>query len=376
MKDSLTQGRYDYFVLQSSTAGGYALNQFLNTHPDIHMPTREIVDQLFDTGQEVSLCAESGDPLLVPPWSREYKLGFLLHSRVQINEGIPARVAALCKPDAQLFQLVRDPVKVIVASHKRYLQINMFNEVAKQLKMPGYQLTVPERTPEEVYEWLKPRLFYYQQAQRFAADFKEYRIVDATDIWPEQIDATMRRLYGQIGVNDEFSSAYFHKDFHGFLQRMLEFSRVELNLYGHHVPVRMEVADNVPFVGDTFSVEIARINRDITLLGGETREVQLALVANSVQWNVLPEKLKAYLGGSDDLQHFLETELLPQWDQLYQHVKTHIEERWVRRLPEKLLNKMRADLSDDYRQIFKVRPDLESLWNWEMSASERQAAYG
>jgi len=57
---------YDFFILQSSTAGGYALNEFLRAHPEIHLPDREAVDHLFERGQEQCLCQVNANPTLLP----------------------------------------------------------------------------------------------------------------------------------------------------------------------------------------------------------------------------------------------------------------------------------------------------------------------
>jgi hypothetical protein len=367
MPKQASNGRYDFFILQSSTAGGYALNEFLRAHPEIHLPDREAVDHLFERGQEQCLCQTGTNPVLVPAWPNNYRLGFLLHSRIQIEAGIPGRVAALCKRDATLFQLVRDPVKVISASHKRYLQINIFREVARQLGMPGYEQDVPIRTPKEVYEWLQPRLFYHAQALRFAEDFADYWIIDASEVWPDKVDSTMQQLYARIGVDGGFKSELFHKDFHGFLQRMFEFSRMNVTLYGYEIPVRLEIAANVAFARDGFSSTVAQADQEIGLLGGGREKVRLALVTDTLKWGALPEKLRTYLGEGDDLQAFLEHELLPGWNGLYQHVKGFIEERWISDLPPALVGRIHDDLAGDYRQLFRIRPDLEALWGWGTS---------
>lgn len=365
MSGQISNGCYDFFILQSSTAGGYALNEFLRAHPEIHLPDREAVDQLFERGQEQCLCQADTKPVLLPAWPNDYKLGFLLHSRIQIEAGIPQRVATLCKPGATLFQLVRDPIKVISASHKRYLQINIFREMARQLGMPGYEQDVPIRTPEEVYEWLQPRLFYHAQALRFSEYFSDYRILDASEVWPDKVDITMQQLYARIGVDGGFKSELFHKDFHGFLQRMFEFSRMSLNLYGYEIPVRLEIAANVAFVRDGFSTAVAQVDQEIGLLGGGRGKVRLALVTDTLKWAALPEKLRTYLNAGDDLQYFLERELLPTWNGLYQRVRVFIEERWISDLPPALVSRVHDDLAEDYRKLFRVRPDLEALWGWD-----------
>lgn len=374
MSEQTGNGCYDFFILQSSTAGGHALNEFLRAHPEIHLPDREVVDQKFECGQEQSLCQADTRPSLLPTWPNTCKLGFLLHSRVQLEAGVSERVAALCKPDATLWQLVRDPVKAVSASHKRYLQINIFQEVARRLGMPGYQQDVPIRTPEEVYEWLQPRLYYHAQALRFSEYFSDYRIIDASDVWPDKVDATMQQLYADIGVDAGFKSELFHKDFHGFLQRMFEFSRVDLDLYGYEIPVRLELAANVAFVHDGFSTRVAQTVQDVGILGGEQEKIRLALVTDTLKWAALPEKLRTYLGTGDDLQYFLERELLPSWNDLYQNAMAFIEEGWIRDLSPALVSRIHDDLAQDYRQLFKVRPDLEVLWGWGAGSGVLQQA--
>jgi hypothetical protein len=233
--------------------------------------------------------------------------------------------------------------------------------------MPGYEQDVPIRTPKEVYEWLQPRLFYHAQALRFAEDFADYWIIDASEVWPDKVDSTMQQLYARIGVDGGFKSELFHKDFHGFLQRMFEFSRMNVTLYGYEIPVRLEIAANVAFARDGFSSTVAQADQEIGLLGGGREKVRLALVTDTLKWGALPEKLRTYLGEGDDLQAFLEHELLPGWNGLYQHVKGFIEERWISDLPPALVGRIHDDLAGDYRQLFRIRPDLEALWGWGTS---------
>jgi hypothetical protein len=86
-------GRYDFFVLQCTTAGGFAFNELLRAHPDVYLPDREIVDQLFDSGRSGLLSMKSANPLILPTWEHHYKLGFMLHSGIHVKPEIPSLVA-------------------------------------------------------------------------------------------------------------------------------------------------------------------------------------------------------------------------------------------------------------------------------------------
>lgn len=359
-------GCYDFFILQSSTAAGFALNEFLRAHPDIHMPDREAVDEAFEGLCESRLCQSGGGPECLPGWPNTYRRGFMLHSRVQLEHDVPERVSALCKPGALFFQLVRDPVSVVSASHKRYLQINIFREVASQLGISGYEHEVPIRTPEDVYEWLKPRLFYAAQAARFRGRFASHHLIDATDLGSETVDATLQALYRHIGVNAAFRSELFHKDFHGLLQRMLAFSRMDMTRYGYGIPVRLEILANVEFASDGFTTVLAQTEQVLPVLGGQPRNLHLALVTDNPSWLTLPQKLRAYLLQSRELQAFLEQELLPGWSSLYASVLKLMDEHWVRELPAPLIGRMRDELAGDYAALFRVRPELEALWGWDV----------
>jgi len=356
--------RYDFFVLQSSTAGGYALNQFLRAHPQVHLPERELVDGLFEQGRPEALCTRSANPLLIPPWRHACRLGFLLHARVQLEPQVPEQVASLCRGGAVMFQLVRNPIDVITASHKRYIQINIFRETARQLGLKGYELDVPIRTPEEVYEWLKPRLFYYAQGQRFARTFDRVELIDAMDLRPQRVDRTMRHLYGILGVDEGFRSELFYKDFHGFLQRMFEFSRMEMNAYGCKLPVRLDLSGNAAYVADDFTQVLDAARCQVRPLGGEEREIEVVLLTRRSIWEALPVKLRAHLTDSGMARRFLEEELLPGWCKLLEVVRDFIESHWVRELPRPLEERIRDELDEDCRQLFRLRPDLRDLWGW------------
>ena len=86
---------------------------------------------------------------------------------------------------------------------------------------------------------------------------------------------------------------------------------------------------------------------------------------NNIYTPSLLEKLRTYLNAGDDLQYFLERELLPTWNSLYQRVRAFIEERWISDLPPALVSRIHDDLAEDYRKLFRVRPDLEALWGWD-----------
>ncbi len=351
--------KYDFFILQSSTAAGHALNEFLRAHPAINMPDRELVDRAFQCQQDDILLA----PQYFPAWPNDYRHGFLLHARIQLDDNIPERVDQYCKN--QLFlQLVRDPVDVITASHKRYIQMNVFRQVAEQLNLSGYRENVPMRTPEEVYEWLKPRLFYYQQGQRFAGKFKDYHLIDGCELWPDKVDTTMQYLYELIGVNNDFRSPLFKKDFHGLLQRAMEFSGTTLDIYGYSLPVRLDIED--PAEQGTLSlsdnIEIAHTRQTLPILGSQDKEVSLVLVTSQAHWLSLPLKLRKYLHAEHILQQALEEEIVPTWLTVYDYIKQFIEQRWGRELPNTLVQRMKSELNEDYEQLFRLRPELETLW--------------
>jgi hypothetical protein len=355
--------KYDFFILQSSTAAGHALNEFLRAHPAIYMPDRELVDLAFQSQQDNLLIA----PQYFPTWPNDYRYGFLLHARVQLEDSIPDRVDQFCKN--QLFlQLVRDPIDVITASHKRYIQMNVFKEVAQQLNLPGYNTNVPIRTPEEVYEWLKPRLFYYQQGQRFATRFRDYHLIDGSEIWPDKVDATMQYLYELLGVDNQFRSPLFKKDFHGLLQRAFEFSSTSLEIYGYKLPIQLALHN--PAQQDMLSlshnIEIAQSHQTLPILGKQDNEVTLALVTSQVHWLGLSPKLREYLIREDILQQALEEEIIPTWRTVYDYIRQYIEALWVQELPATLVQRMKSELSEDYEKLFRLRPELESMWSsWQ-----------
>jgi hypothetical protein len=358
--------QYDFFILQSSTAAGHALNEFLRAHPAINMPDRELVDRAFESQQDEILIS----PEYFPGWPNEYQHGFLLHARVQLEENIPQRVAKLCK-NRLFLQLVRDPIDVITASHKRYIQMNVFKDVAAQLKLPGYRENVPIRSPEEVYDWLKPRLFYHAQGQRFAADFDHYQLVDGSEMWPNKVDATMRQLYKLLDVDAQFCTPFFKRDFHGLLQRALEFSVTDLELYGYRLPLKLDIhdPDKAGLLGRSYHVEIAHCRHSLPVLGKEDKEVTLALITTQAQWLGLPVKLRQYLLRENILQQALEEEILPTWKTVYHYIKQSIEHQWVRDLPPALIQRMQSELSADYDKLFKQRPELETLWTSWQSAT-------
>lgn len=358
--------KYDFFILQSSTAAGHALNEFLRAHPAIYMPDRELVDRAFQSQQDDMLLA----PQHFPVWPNQYQHGFLLHARVQLEATIPDRVRRYCK-NKLFLQLVRDPVDVITASHKRYIQMNVFKEVAQQLKLAGYRENVPLRSPEEVYDWLKPRLFYYQQGQRFADSFDDYQLIDGSEMWPDKVEATMQRLYGLIDVDTTYQSPLFKKDFHGLLQRALEFSATTLDIYGYQLPLRLAIHEPAEsaMMSVTHNIEIAQSRQTLPILGKQDKDVDLALITSQVHWQGLPLKLRRHLIQENILQQALEEEIVPTWQTVYHYIRQSIEHRWVRELPNTLTQRMKSELSADYDKLFKLRPELEGMWTSWQAAS-------
>ena len=365
----MTSHKYDFFILQSSTAAGKALNEFLREHPEIHMPARHLVDLAFERHRDDLLIG----PKCFPTWPNSYKAGFLLHSRVQLEERIPHSVSRFCN-DRLFMQLVRNPLDVIKASHKRYIQINIFKQVANQLGVNGYQSDVPLRTPHQVYEWLKPRLLYFEQGQRFAGNFKHQHVIDGSELWPEKVEATMKTLYGLIGVDTSFNTPLFRKDFHGLFQRVLEFSGMNISLYGFALPIHLCVdgGDDQPAreeLDPPPRLTLASRSEDFVVLGGDKKTVKLSMVTAPSSWLSLPVKLRTFVSHNEDLNAILAEQVLPRWRGLYNAIREEIDKLRVDDLPDDLVKQMKHELGPDLDQLFRLRPQLEELWpTWSAAA--------
>ncbi|MBG0842096.1 hypothetical protein [Ectopseudomonas toyotomiensis] len=261
-----------------------------------------------------------------------------------------------------MLQLIRDPVAVITASHKRYLQFNAFQEVARQFGQPVSDSEVPIRTPEQTYEWLRPRLFYDREGRRFANYFKEWKSIDAQSLLPTRVDAMMSSLYRYLGVDSEYRDPLFYKDFHGFLQRTLMFSNVDLDMYGYCLPVRLELARNESTLDRRRWQVLARQAFPIRDLGrGEAESIELLLVTPMQKWLGLPGKLATYLTsvGLSELVEVMDQHVIPRWFRGMTMAQEFIEQRWVRELNEQLLNRMKQELGDDLCRFCEHHPEMQ-----------------
>jgi hypothetical protein len=319
------------------------------------------VDHAFETGRE-SFLGQPQSGYQQPTWSDQYLYGCLLHSRVQLEDSVPIRLAALMRPGARMLQLIRDPVAVMVASHKRYLQINILQDVARELGMSASDSGVPIRTPEQTYEWIKPRFFYGREGQRFASYFEDWKAIDAQSLLPLRVDAAMANLYRYLGVDSEYRDPLFHKDFHGFLQRTLEFSGVYLEVYGHRLPVNLELARNEDTLDKRRWLVLARQTLPIRGLGrNEAEPTELLLVTSMQRWLELPVKLATYLTsvGLAELVGAMEQHVIPRWLRVMTMAQEFIEQRWVRELPEQLLSRMKQELGDDLCRFCERHPEMQ-----------------
>lgn len=364
--------KYDFFILQSTTAAGQALNEFLRAHPRLFLPPREVVDQRFIDGQELRLVKQGPEDGDLPPWPNDYLCGCMLHDIVQTEESIPARVAALMVSGALFLQLVRDPIDACWAQYKRLAEQTALHELAHRLGKPGYETALPMRRIEEVVFWhgrprqgMFSRAHFHHQVQRFLAThaYRGWEVIDAKELAPDRVDGTMEWIAGLLGVPAHPTPLY-RKNFHGTLQKLLgfPFGHFVMNAYGHELPVVLELSPNVPFVPHGFRLELCRGGAIAQVALQPPVEAELSLCTSFDAWFRLPEKLREHLAGGP-LAEFMVGAVLPEWQRYVDSVRQRCEELLVEReMPPSLIREMHAHLDRDLDKLVRHAPKLERLW--------------
>ncbi len=159
-----------------------------------------------------------------------------------------------------------------------------------------------------------------------------YQLIDGSEMWPDKVDATMKQLYQLLGVDNRFKTPLFKKDFHGLMQRALEFSVTSIDIYGYNLLLRLALHEpaETGLLSQSFNIEIAHCQHTLPVLGKNDKEVELALLTTQAQWLGLPVKLREYLLRENILQQALEEEILPTWGTVSHFIKQNIEQRWGR----------------------------------------------
>ncbi|MFT3733891.1 MAG: hypothetical protein QM776_02495 [Rhodocyclaceae bacterium] len=370
MDASQTTQSYAFFILQSVTAGGQALNEFLRAHPGLFLPPREIVDQYFVQGREKALLI-AADGAILPSWPNDYRRGFTLHDFLMTEATAPARVASLLQPGAQFIQLVRDPLEAVWAQYKRFADYGALRELAFTLGVQsgGYEQELPTLSLAETFDFMAGasgmRLNYYSEAERFLAahDFVDWQIVDARELLPERVDACMASLASTLNV-PVFPTPLYQKNFHGTLQKLLghPFSRLSLNIFGHELTVVLELSANVPYLAHPMRTELARSRCTTRMACGEPQDIELSLLGSEGNWSALPEKLRRYvLDGA--MQEMLDSQILPMWLERAAFVCERSEQALRERdIPPPLQAHMRDRLGKDCERLVHRFPRLETLW--------------
>jgi hypothetical protein len=146
---------------------------------------------------------------------------------------------------------------------------------------------------------------------------------------------------------------------------MFEFSRLSVAAAGFDLPVRIELKENIPFVKDSSTVTLAESEVSLRSVGKSLPEaVTLCLVTNPVAWMGIPQKLKEHYEGTDYLASFFASDILPGWLKLFDFARDFIENNWEREPSERLKAKIKSDLAEDFKEVFKIRPELEGRWGW------------
>ena len=357
----------DFFVLQNVTGAGFALYHYLAAHPQLHLPHRDDCDRLLLDGEERAYLS---DPENMPADPRVEKTGFMVHCKVHLREDMPGRIAAVSGPRPHLLQLVRDPRAVVVASHRRHILANVTDRMARKLGRPGVVGAQDEHpTHERLARAVLPRMRFFAEAQRYRETLGgEWTVIDALDLWPENVDASMRDLYAHLDVDPEFSSPLFHKDFHGQATKMLHFSQQEIRIPDHTLLVRFELTRDLPHAPGGFARELARVDGVAARLSMPFPDTPVSLAMTDTQYRRLAPALQHLLVRERRLQEQVERVLLPAWIEQVEAIHHEVMALWQREIDPEVERMLHRELDADFERLFRHRPSLEERWGWFATA--------
>ena len=362
---------YDFFVLQSTTAGGQALNEFLRDHPGLFLPPREVVDGLFVAGQESALLSDAPPHVIAPTWPNTYINGFMLHDSMLLQEDVPGRVSKLQKAGSIFLQLVRDPIEALVAQYQRYADHAGLRALSERLgiQAAGYEMSLGNPDPRSALSRMLGstgrRLFYFSEGERYFSShpYGSWELIDARELMPDVVDHTMSGIAKTLGV-EQHHTGFYQKNFHGTLQKLLgiPFSVFPINAFGHDLVVALELKANLPYLSHELNFELCSTKCLVQLPRKAASEIEVSMVVSPSAWRGLPKKLRTHLQ-SGVINDLFEGEILPAWLERVDYVREESTKRVAHgHVPESLIRELRDLIGHDCDKLAQRWPKIERLW--------------
>jgi hypothetical protein len=189
----------NFLVIGAAKAGTTSLYNYLRVHPQVFMSRpKELRFFIAEDNWRRGLpwyeqyFSEAADALAIGEASPQY-------TRYPYHKGVPARIAKVL-PDVQLIYIVRHPINRMlsqyVANARRGQEMEPIEEAL---------LTHP---------WYIDVSSYAMQVEQYLETFPAHRvlIIKSEDLY-ENRAATMKRVYGYLGVDPSFAPANLIEDY-------------------------------------------------------------------------------------------------------------------------------------------------------------------
>lgn len=198
-----------FFVIGAARAGTTSLHYYLSQHPQIQMSATKEPHFFAGPAGEFGYGAPRVDrlddyrALFDPrvPVRGEASPSYAAYPR---RVGVPARIKELV-PDARLIYLVRDPIERTV-SHYRH-------RVATEGERRDFTDALEDLEPSNIYLCASR---YATQLEQYLAHFPADRIlvIQQSDLRRARPE-TLRRIFGFLEVDDDFTSPAFATEYRG-----------------------------------------------------------------------------------------------------------------------------------------------------------------
>ena len=375
--------KFDFVIVPGSPMmGSTGFRAYLSLHPEVQVPPKEVSDEAFATERESELLAWLHHKM---HYSSNTKFGMVQHAFV---DGITAdeklkvaeRTAAIT--DAESFiQIVRHPYDAIrglydqhVWSELRYEfseynipQIegydpsaiaefprpNFSNKSFKQFKEP----VLVDRIPE-----FCGRIRYFESGTRYAAHFPNWEVMDLSEIFPNNIEKGMKRLFKLIGVSEDFFHPRFRMPGANVAQRFLR-SNMRIELSGH--PLRFRIAyrgadmyDISPELNPVMPVVSMQPTAEWIKSGQENWPLDLLVFKED--WFELPETLRA-----DFLKLHAQNVLsgyATYWVNAFETVNNLAHPLMFDQLPKEQKCRAWDLMKQDLAEFLKIHSNFSELW--------------
>ncbi len=192
-------------IIGAQKSGTTSLYKYLNFHPEIQMSWEKELNFFIDSKGWGATWHKGTD------W---YKSNFSSNARIRgegspnyttypHNKGIPERMHSVV-PEAKLIYVLRDPVERIIS--------NFVQNCDQGREMRTLPDALKEISDDNLYI---ARSKYYMQLKQFLDYFSESQILIITqdELYGDRL-ATLKKVFGFLGVDDSFQSESFNAIYH------------------------------------------------------------------------------------------------------------------------------------------------------------------